>query len=155
MKKSIYISFIFCCILLTQCSISPQYSKKIELDGVWSYSNALEYKLNIDQLETTYDLVLSLNYGLDFSYQNLYVNILTQNPNGTVSEDLLSLNLTNGSGFFLGDCNSSTCTIDILLREKFKFKEKGEYLISIEQHGREENLQSIYSAKLQLFQAEK
>jgi gliding motility-associated lipoprotein GldH len=96
-------------------------------------------------------MVLSMTYGLDFDYQNIYVKIETHYPSGELTEDILSLNLTDGMGIFLGDCNSSKCEIDILLQEKFKFKEKGEYTITIIQNGREENLEEIYGAELQLF----
>lgn len=145
------ISFSVLALLLSGCNESPLYSKKIEIDGNWNYDNVLIYPIEIDQLDLTYDLVLSMTYGTDFGYQNIYVKITTKYPNEKKVEDILSLKLTNGTGIFLGDCNSSKCKIDILLQERFKFKEKGAYEISIAQNGREENLESIYSAELQLF----
>lgn len=142
-------------ILFTGCGEKPIFAHKIELDGNWHYDNKLIFPLEIDQLDLTYDLVLSLTYGQEFGYQNIYVKIMTQYPNGKQDEDVLSLNLTNGQGLFLGDCNSSKCEIDLLLQEKFKFNEAGKYVITILQNGRVENLENIYAAELKLFNLKK
>ena len=155
MKLNLYLLLFIAGAVFSGCKQAPYFSKAIELNGVWSYSNALDYTFEIDQLESYYDLIFLLNYGLDYKYQNIYVKVTTTFPDQTSNEDILSLNLSNKMGIFLGDCNSSTCEIPILLKENFKFKEQGEYSISIEQHGRIENLQSINSAELQLYQLTK
>jgi len=149
-----FLYIIICALLFTSiigCADRPVFSEKISLDGKWSYENELSFPFEIDNLDLTYDLVLSLTYGRDFGYQNLYVKITTQYPQGKIDEDVLSLNLTNGSGIFLGDCNSSKCEIDLLLQEKFKFNEAGKYTITIYQNGREEKLDNIYAAELKLY----
>ena len=138
-------------VLISGCSEKPLYSEKVDINGNWNYSDKLSFPFEIDQLDLAYDMIFSLTYGVDFGYQNIYVKILTQYPNGEETEDILSLNLTNGTGIFLGDCNSSKCKIDFLLQEQFKFKEKGNYIITIIQNGREEKLDDIFGAELKLF----
>jgi gliding motility-associated lipoprotein GldH len=145
------ISSVLLVVLLASCEEKPYFSKKIDLGGNWNYSEELIFPMEIEQLDQTFDLILSLTYGIDFAYQNIYVKIVTQYPNGKEDEDILSLNLTNGSGLFLGDCSSSKCEIDLLLQEKFKFNEKGKYVITIIQNGREENINEVYSAALKLY----
>ena len=141
----------FFVVLSTGCGEKPIFAEKIDLGGNWSYNDRLSFPIEIDQLDLTYDLVLSLTYGQEFGYQNIYVKIITQYPNGKKDEDILSLNLTNGQGIFLGDCNSSTCEIDLLLQEKFKFNQEGKYVITILQNGRVENLENVFAAELKLF----
>ena len=142
-------------VLISACNEKPIFSKKIAIEGNWNYSNQLSFPFEIEQLDFTYDMIFSLTYGVDFGYQNIYVKIITQYPSGKETEDILSLNLTDGVGIFLGDCNSSHCQIDILLQEQFKFKEKGKYSITIIQNGREENLEQIFGAELKLFNKSK
>ena len=145
---------IFCSALIVifaGCGEKPVFAKKIDVDGKWAYSNELKFPFEIDELEDTYDLILSLTYGTDFGYQNIYVKIITEYPNGDKDEDVLSLNLTNGMGLFLGDCNSTECEIDLLLQERFKFNQKGKYNITIIQNGREDNLENIFAAELKLY----
>ncbi|MEM9547671.1 MAG: hypothetical protein AAGA77_16945 [Bacteroidota bacterium] len=147
---TVAICFIAICFA-TGCKPKPLIAKKIEIGGTWSYANELSFPLEIDRLDDTYDLMLSLTYGTDFSYQNIYVKIITEYPNGKKDEDILSLNLTNGQGLFLGDCGSTKCKIDLLLQERFKFSEAGKYSITIIQNGREEQLDNIYAAELKLY----
>lgn len=138
-------------MLISSCGEKPVFSKKVDIDGGWSYANELQFPIDIDQLDQTYDLIFSLTYGTDFGYQNIYVKIITQYPSGKEEEDILSLNLTDGAGLFLGNCSSSKCEIDLLLQEKFKFNEKGKYVITIIQNGRKNNLEGVFGAELKLF----
>jgi len=151
MRISKIVAFALTLAFITGCKQQPVFTKKIEIGGNWNYSNELSFPMDIDQLDETYDLILSLTYGTDFGYQNIYVKIITEYPSGKMVEDILSLNLTNGLGSFLGDCNPSKCEIDILLQEKFKFNEAGQYVIRIIQNGREENLKNIFAAELKLY----
>jgi gliding motility-associated lipoprotein GldH len=153
MRLAQFILFAFIIVFLTGCRDDLVYSKKIDIDGIWNYNDTLSFPIEIDQIDISYDLILSLTYGQDFGYQNIYVKINTQYPDGKKIEDVLSLNLTDGAGIFLGDCNSSICEIDILLQEKFKFKVQGDYEISIMQNGREENLENVFVAELKLFKS--
>ena len=137
------------------CEKQPDFSKKINIDKIWSYENELEFPFAIEDTESNYDLILSLTYGLEFDYQNLYVKIITTYPDGNQDEDILSLNLTDGSGLFLGDCGSKKCEIDLLLQESFKFKDAGNYEITIIQNGRIDKLEEIYGAELKLYKITK
>jgi len=152
MRLPIILFFIVTFCLLTGCKEQPVYAKKVQIDGAWTYAKSLVFDFDIQDLEQTYDLILALEYGVDFDYQNVYVKITTIYPNQEKIEDILSLNLTNGSGLFLGDCGSSTCTIDLMLQEKFKFTKKGNYTITIDQYGREAALDKIYTAELKLYE---
>lgn len=147
-------NIIFClgiALLFIGCGQKPVYSEKVDIGGSWTYANDLAFEFNIDEIEKTYDLVLELSYGINFNYQNIYVKITTEYPDNKKDEDILSLNLTDGMGMFLGDCNSSKCTIALLLQEKFKFNQVGKYTITIYQNGREEVLEDIYAAELKLY----
>lgn len=153
-----HLNFIVCILMVVifiGCGEKPIYSKKINTEGSWTYANELSYPIAITDINLNYDLILSLTYGIDFSYQNLYVKIFTHYPSGKIDEDILSLNLTDGNGLFLGNCNSSKCTVDLLLQENFKFNEAGDYTIKISQNGREDKLENIYGLALKLFEAKR
>jgi len=143
--------FSFFFVLFIGCGEKPIFAEKNDLGGSWNYDDKLSFQIEINKLDLSYDLVLSLTYGQDFGYQNIYVKIITQYPNGKEDEDILSLNLTNGQGIFLGDCSSSKCEIDLLLQEKFKFNQEGKHVITILQNGRVENLEDVYAVELKLF----
>jgi len=142
-------------LLFVSCDQGAIYSETVDLpEGKWTYENPLIYSFDVESSDSFHDLFLSLAYGQDFRYQNIYVKIKTDYPTSESVEDIVSLNLTDGVGTFLGDCSSSKCVIDILLQEKFRFKEEGKHTISIYQHSRENVLNDIYSAELKLFATE-
>ena len=156
MRITKQIVFIFFCFGIVGCGAGAKYSKNQSiLDGQWKHENPLTYEFDVESTEVLNDLFLSLKYGMDFGYQNIYVKIVTDYPTKATIEDIVSLNLTNGSGSFLGNCNNSTCTTDILLQENFRFKEIGKHTIRIYQHSRNAVLQSVFSAELKLFEKAK
>lgn len=155
MKITTSLLFIVSIFLLIGCGDGPKYSEKISItEGKWTYKTPLVYSFDVNSSESLHDLFFSLTYGANFGFQNIYVKIITEYPSSDSTEDVVSLNLTDGSGTFLGDCNSSKCTIDILLQEKFRFKETGKHTISIYQHSRENELNSVFSGELKLFEME-
>ena len=156
MRITKLILFAFFGFGIMGCGGGAKYSINQSIPaGLWKYDNPLTYNLDIESTETSNDLFLSLHYGTDFGYQNLYVKIVTDYPTKESIEDIVSLNLTNGSGSFLGNCNSAKCTIDILLQENFRFSEKGRHTIRIYQHSREAELPSVFGAELKLFEKAK
>lgn len=155
MNKTYIFLFAFLVIGLTSCSDRPVISISQSINGDWNYDSPLIYSLDIQSDDTVYDLILELTYSTDFNYQNIYVNIETQYPNGEKVDDVISINLTDGAGTFLGNCNNKECDIEILLQEKFKFKDIGTHIISISQHSRKENIPGISEGKLKLFKRKK
>lgn len=156
MKITRHILFTFFCLGIIGCGNGPKYSKNQTIpNGQWEYENPLIYDFEIESKDVLNDLFFSINYGTDFGYQNIYVKIITEYPTKESIEDIVSLNLTNGAGSFLGDCNSSKCTTDILLQENFRFTEKGKHRIKIYQHSRDEKLESVFGGELKLFEKSK
>lgn len=144
---------IFFCLGIMGCGGRAKYSKNQSIQkGEWKYDDPLTYDFEVESTETLNDLFLSLKYGTNFGYQNIYVKIVTDYPTKESIADIVSLNLTNGTGSFLGNCNSTTCTTDILLQENFRFKEKGKHTIKVYQNSRKEKLESVFGGTLKLFE---
>lgn len=139
-------------VALSGCGERPIYSATDSVSEPWTYDQPLSYTFDIEDNSTFYDLLFDLEYGTDFGYQNLYVKIVTEFPNGKSSKDIVSLNLTDGAGTFLGNCSSSSCEVEILLQEKFKFESVGKHTISVFQNSRETQLDGVKGATMKLFQ---
>ena len=153
MRITKLIVFIFFCLGVMGCGSGAKYSINQSIPkGEWKHDNPLTYNFEVESTETLNDLFLSLKYGTNFGYQNIYVKIVTDYPTKESIEDIVSLNLTNGTGSFLGNCNNSTCTTDILLQENFRFNEKGKHTIRIYQHSRNAELKSVFGGELKLFE---
>lgn len=148
------ISILFAVFCFVGCGEKPVYSEVHEISGAWKYDQPLSFTFDISDVSQYYDLILGLTIGQEYGYQNIYVKIVTEYPDNTKNEDIVSLNVTDGSGSYLGSCNSKECVLDILLQEKFKFKSAGKHVISIFQNGRNPNLEEVRQLELKLYELE-
>jgi len=150
--------FIFFClfILFYSCDETPFFESKIEIpEAIWSYNYVPSFTVPVKDTSQKQDLYLELKHSPDFSYQNLYLKINTEFPNGEIKEEQLSINLANNSGDWIGKCQGESCMIQIYMLEKFKFAEPGEYKFSFEQYSREDNLKGIQSLNFKIKHLEK
>jgi len=156
MKPFNYVVLFFVLSFMTSCGDGSTYSERQSISQeVWTYDAPMVFSFDIASSDILNDLILSLEYSTDFGYQNLYVKIITEYPSQGSTEDIVSLNLTDGRGSFNGDCSGSKCTTDILLQENFRFKETGNHTIKIYQNSRESELKSISGGTLKLFEKQK
>ena len=137
---------LFCLILLFSCSESYLFedSKKLN-NGIWLYSNPLEFEFEISDTSKSYNLFLSIDHSTDFTYQNLYSKIYTTFPDKTTVQDTISLELVGKFGNWLGDCSQSNCELDLLLQSSTRFMEPGNYKIALEQYNRMDSLSGVNS----------
>ncbi len=119
-------------------------------DAKWAYADSLRYEFSIADTLKIYDLVLKLRHGTDFRFQNLYVQIQTQFPDGQRFRKPVSLELANAAGEWQGICNANACTIEIPIQQGAYFNQAGNYAITIEQYMRESPLTAVESITLQI-----
>ncbi len=109
----------------------------------WAYADSVSYAYTISDTSQVYDLVLSIGHTPEFAFQNFYVRLTTQLPDGQVLQQPLSLQLANNFGDWYGDCSSTECSTDIALQEGTRFTDTGEYRLVVTQYSREDPLPAI------------
>lgn len=112
---------------------------------VWTYQDLKVFTVPIEDTLTLYNLYLEVEHATDYSFQNLYTKIITQFPAGEKLEKIVSLEFSNKSGIWLGECNSSTCILRIPIQEDAFFNQTGNYIFSIEQFMREDAIEGLKS----------
>lgn len=120
----------------------------------WDYDKIFSSTFTIEDISKSYDLLLDVEHGTNYKFQNLYVNISTTFPNSEETNSDLSLDFADKKGKWKGECGSSKCKLRFYLQQSFKFKEPGEYTIGISQHSREKNVHGLESLALSLFAEE-
>ena len=154
-RKIHLFSLLTIIVFTTSCSNGVVYSHKANVDGsVWNYNQELQFELDGIDTSSYYDLVLEVNHSPEFSFENLYTRIGTQFPSGESIKDIVSLQLADNMGTWLGNCNSSTCTTELLIQEKFRFKEIGQHKITLENYSREA-LKGIHFIEMKLYDINK
>jgi gliding motility-associated lipoprotein GldH len=103
----------------------------------------MKFEFPVTDTNQLYDLHLIMKHGVDFGFQNFYVNIKTFFPGGEELEERVSLQLANKFGQWYGECGGESCTLDIPIQQSAYFNEPGTYRVEIEQYSRENPLRSI------------
>lgn len=101
-----------------------------------------------------YDLQLIVGHKSDFSFENLYINATTVFPEGDKTTYPVSLQLTDGSGDWLGQCSGDNCITKIEISPGAYYKKIGKYQIIIEQFSRKSSLEGINDLTLKISEAE-
>jgi len=135
---------LFALLVLASCGSEPFYEKTYPIESdTWTYADSLTFEVNIPDTTTVYNLFLEVRHRTDYSFQNLYVNIHTEFPGGRRLSRVVSLELADKAGLWLGDCNGESCTLNIPLQTDAYFNQTGAYRWIIEQYMRKAQLAGI------------
>ncbi len=130
--------------LLVSCGPNMVYEAAIEVpESGWTYQDSLTAQFTIEDSLTIYNLHLLLQHDERFPYQNFYVQVHTEFPDGQRLEELVSLELANKVGMWLGECSGSMCELDIPIQQGAYFNQIGDYQITIAQYSRRNPLPGI------------
>ena len=136
---------------LFACGPNYAYEQTLEIpENGWSYEDSLLATFEIPDTNTFYNLHLLVEHTTFFPYQNFYVQVITQFPNGERLTEQVSLELSAKGGIWLGDCSGETCTLDIPIQQGAYFNQAGTYQLSVHQYSRRDPLPEIKSIRFAL-----
>lgn len=151
MSKKYLFAFFLLSQLLISCGQSYIFEKKVDLEkGEWQYENKLDYTFEIIDTTKVYNLLLEVGHSKEYAFQNCYFKIYTQFPTGEKTDQVLSVDLSDGIGQWQGDCSSNSCTILVDLQKKAFFSTVGKHTITLEQYMRKNPLKGIESLAIKL-----
>lgn len=137
--------------LFTACGPEVVFEKEVGFpEAGWSYADSTSFNYSLDNVEQAYDLILDVAHGVDFPYQNFYVNLHSTFPNGKRQSEQLSLQLAGDFGIWLGDCSGDRCTLSIPFLQNIRYTLPGEYTLTVEQNSRDEPLAEIHGIGLRV-----
>ena len=76
--------------------------------------------------------------------------VQTQFPDSTQIDDVISLDLADKMGKWVGDCGSEKCKAIFQIRKDFSFNQIGDHNLKFQQHSRTDSLLDIHSLGLRL-----
>lgn len=144
LKKLLFALLSVCCLFAAGCGGDVVFEKSIDIpEGNWRYDKPLVFDFEIPDTSARYDLLLDVHHAGDYGFQNLYVQFLTTFPSGKKDAQVVSLELSEKTGLWNGDCSSNHCTVQIPLQVKAFFDEVGKHQISVEQYMRKDPLPGV------------
>lgn len=144
--------------ILTLVSCGPEYlfeeEKKIP-NGQWAYRDTLDFKFEVADTTTLYNLHVDFVYADSFPNQNIYVKFHTRFPDGKRLSKPLSFDLFDPQGSPSGKCSGGECGAHIAIQQNAFFNQAGEYVITLEQYGRRDPISGVRSVGLSVEKTKK
>ncbi len=145
--------FAFSLSVLLACDGDILYKEQLSLPSKgWGYDHPIRFTYTVDDTAQVLNMVLDVHHVKDYRWQNLYVKLFTSFPGGRRDTQLLSLELADRKGHWLGKSKlkSSNIITPILLQESFKFQIPGTYTLDIQQDMRVNPVKGIRKLELRL-----
>ncbi|MGB3590585.1 MAG: gliding motility lipoprotein GldH [Nonlabens sp.] len=122
-------------VLLTACD-----ERIVDTDHIsfkqesWNASQAPEFKIQVNDSITAYDLFINLRNNHEYAFNNLWLISKIKLPRGKVITDTLEYRMAAADGSYLGTSRGGGIVENKLwLKEGIKFNEPGEYLLQLRQ----------------------
>ena len=120
-------------LVLSACGEAPFYEKAYSFENrEWKQDVKLKYEVDFQNIEKEYDFTLSLRTSTDYKYNNIWVFMKTETPDGTTAREPFELKITNPDGSWIGEKSGSIVTTSLYFKRR-KMPVKGKYTFTLEQ----------------------
>ena len=149
-----YLSVVFIVSILCSYACSDKNIDYFELRNIknstWTYDKGLSFTIAISDTTQFYDFNIWLDHIPSFGYENLYLDIETTFPSGQVKSDVISLELADHYGNWIGKCTSTSCSTPFQLNHNMRFSSPGNHTFVVHQHSRKDSLRGIVAMGIEL-----
>jgi gliding motility-associated lipoprotein GldH len=120
------------------------------VNETWHKDSVLTFSVNIDDTITPYNIYINNRITQQYKYSNMYLFIDTKLPNNQLIHDTLECILVNDKGKFLGSGFGSVWSNKIRYRMNVRFPYRGDYIFTIEQAMRDDELKHVLSTGIRV-----
>ena len=125
--------FILIATVLFSCSEAPFYEKAYSFkDQKWKQDHKLTYVVDIQDIDKVYDFTLSIRTTTDYKYNNLWLFMKTEAPDGSTGREPFEVLISNPDGSWIGTKTGTVVETPLSFRQR-KLPLKGKYTFTIEQ----------------------
>lgn len=153
MPHSFFRFLLLALSFLSIASCGPDYlfhAQQDIRDGQWAYADTLNFQFEVRDTSSRYDFFLDFDYADDFAFQNIYLKLSTQYPDGKRLTKVRSFDLFDAQGAALGTGGKLRTS----LQDNAFFNQTGAYTVTVEQFTRREVLPGIQSVGLAIARRE-
>lgn len=111
----------------------------------WRYGDSLVWDFEVEDTTRVYTLLLDVAHRTDYPYQNLYYRAYTTYPDGTRLDQVINTDLLDGAGRYYGRCDDEACDLRVVLQQRARFPQVGQYRFGVEQYTRTDALSGVQS----------
>jgi gliding motility-associated lipoprotein GldH len=118
---------------IISCDDSRVYDEYQSLGSAWHKDSIVKFDLPKMEETKPFNLFLTVRTNNDYPFNNLYLLVSMEQPDGLTKVDTLEYAMANPDGSLMGNGFSDTKESKLFYKENFKFDKKGVYKISIQQ----------------------
>jgi len=152
-KQSTYISLFFI-LLAASCQFQDVYNDMEKLGhGKWHMDQPVVFRVNSADSLVPLDFFLQLRNNNEYPYNNLYLFLLTEFPDGRNYTDTIECLLAQPDGKWYGKRIGSVYENSFLIKKNVLLPRAGLYTFSLKHAMRHEDLVGITAAGLRIARA--
>lgn len=120
------------------CDNKAVFDEYKSFSNAWNKNNIVTFNVNPNDSINPYNLFLNIRNTNAYKYNNLYLIVEMNFPNGKVVTDTLEYKMAHKNGALMGEGISTVKTNKLWYKEAVKFVENGDYTVKI-QHAMRKN----------------
>lgn len=151
------VGILLAVILLGSCSDNAIFNSSTSFSNGWQLQDTVKVQLPALDTVTPYDLFLTVRNSNEYPFNNLFLIVAMEFPQGKVITDTLEYRMANPDGSWMGTGVGSIKESKLWYKEGVRFLEQGNYNLSIVhalrnngQLGGVEDLQGILEVGLRI-----
>ena len=127
------ILFLLATMLLISCDKKRVFDEYKSVGDNWKKDSIVTF--NFKQTDTTklYNLFVNIRDNNDYQFNNLYLIVGLERPDGMMKTDTLQYQMTNPDGTLLGEGFTDVRNSKLFYKEKMRFNKAGDYKVHIQQ----------------------
>jgi gliding motility-associated lipoprotein GldH len=135
MKINNSILFLLVTFLFFSCDKKRVFDEYKTLGGSWNKDSVVSFDLPVLDSTKRYNLFVNLRANNDYPFNNLFLIVSLEMPNGYTKVDTLEYQMANPDGEILGNGFTDLKESKLFYKEKVRFR--GKYKVNIKQSLRE------------------
>lgn len=154
MRRSV--TWLICLILfsLSSCDNQRVLEEYAALENsTWEYEEAVAFETEIKDTSATYNLLVNVRHNGLYSYQNLWVMVAIEGPDGKPTLKRKELILAEKDGRWIGSGLGDLLDVQETVLKHFKIKEAGVYKLAIRHDMRINSVQNVEAVGIRLEKA--
>ena len=134
MNKLAKLSLTCLFLVLISCDPDMIYDQYVPIDnGEWKWVDAREFKVDISDTTSLYNIYLQIRHSVEYPLSNLYMFVHVKGPTGQHLKDTVNMILAAPDGQWNGSGTGKLRELQLLYRSRTQFGNSGTYVFTIEQ----------------------
>ena len=132
MNIKYFSAYIISVLFILSCNTNTEFSEKQYFDNnIWNKNDTVIFNTNIKDTNNFFSIYIDINASQHFKTSNLWLEIQSISPTGTVQTDTLNYFIFDNKGKWFGEKNGNFIKNKFLYKNNIRFPIKGFYSFQI------------------------